>query len=562
MNARALKILAATKLLPLLLLLALPQSGWAQNQFYVKPFYYQIVGAYNQPGAYAIIYHYDDSEGANVTIPTTVSSFFYTGGYTIPVTSLGGGSYEELFDATAAATVKSVTIGNGITTIGYNTFNGCTNLTNVNIPSSVTSIGQYAFGNCTSLAKVTIGNGVTNIGQDAFYSCTSLTNVTIGSSVTSFGEQAFDSCYSLRAVYFQGNSPTPNNDFTIFALNHGDIAYVRPGTMGWGTYFDGLPIIVTNFIGSLVGGVSNTVGKVTVTRPDGTTSTLEPGDPILMGDTINTPLGGRTDIQLNDNTQFHLSEKGTFTIDSYVYKPADNSGSASYGWLQGAFQYVSGLIAKKPTANVNFETVVGAIGIRGTQFIAQQDPCSSTQTVYLIEGELAITPLNTPGVTNICDAPVTNYITPDSVTTNVLNQAMYNSISNQVFQNTGIVTFPSWLEQYFGCTNNPDAAPTADPSGDGQNNYVKFLAGMNPTNAASYFHILSAASEGNNLRVSWMCGGGRTNVLQTTTNLGGTWSDVSPDIVLAGSGDSVTNYLDVGAVTNTPARFYRVRLLP
>ena len=74
MNARALKILAATKLLPLLLLLALPQSGWAQNQFYVKPFYYQIVGAYNQPGAYAIIYHYDDSEGANVTIPTTVSS--------------------------------------------------------------------------------------------------------------------------------------------------------------------------------------------------------------------------------------------------------------------------------------------------------------------------------------------------------------------------------------------------------------------------------------------------------------------------------------------------------
>jgi hypothetical protein len=181
--------------------------------------------------------------------------------------------------------------------------------------------------------------------------------------------------------------------------------------------------------------------------------------------------------------------------------------------------------------------------------------------VYLIQGELAITPLATPGVTNICDAPVTISVTVSNVTTAPLDQATYNSISNQVFQATGVVTFGSWQEQYFGCTNNPDAAPNANPSGDGEDNYSKFLAGMNPTNRASYFHILSATPEGNNLRVSWMCGGGRTNVLQATTNLGGGWSNVSPNIVLAGSGDSTTNYLDVGAVTNTLPRFYRVRLL-
>ena len=63
------------------------------------------------------------------------------------------------------------------------------------------------------------------------------------------------------------------------------------------------------------------------------------------------------------------------------------------------------------------------------------------------------------------------------------------------------------------------------------------------------------------MRVNWTCGGGRTNVLQATTNLGGSWFDFSPIIVLADSGDSVTNYLDVGAVTNTPARFYRVLLV-
>ena len=152
-------------------------------------------------------------------------------------------------------------------------------------------------------------------------------------------------------------------------------------------------------------------------------------------------------------------------------------------------------------------------------------------------------------------------ITANSVITNVLDQATYNSISNQLFQNSGVVTFPSWLEQYFGCTNNPGAAPHADPSGDGEDNYSKFLAGMNPTNRASYFHILSAIPQNNDMFVTWLAGGGRTNVLQVTTNLGENWSNVSPNIVLSGSGDSVTNYLDVGALNGNSTRFYRVLLV-
>jgi hypothetical protein len=49
--------------------------------------------------------------------------------------------------------------------------------------------------------------------------------------------------------------------------------------------------------------------------------------------------------------------------------------------------------------------------------------------------------------------------------------------------------------------------------------------------------------------------------MQATINLGGSWFNVSPNIVLVGNGDSVTNYLDVGAVTNATTRFYRVLLV-
>jgi len=69
----------------------------------------------------------------------------------------------------------SVTIEEGITSIGNRAFYNCIGLTSVTIPDSVTSIGYYAFYNCTGLTSVTIGNSVTSIGSSAFYNCTGLT---------------------------------------------------------------------------------------------------------------------------------------------------------------------------------------------------------------------------------------------------------------------------------------------------------------------------------------------------------------------------------------------------
>jgi hypothetical protein len=41
------------------------------------------------------------------------------------------------------------------------------------------------------------------------------------------------------------------------------------------------------------------------------------------------------------------------------------------------------------------------------------------------------------------------------------------------------------------------------------------------------------------------------------------FTDVSPLIIMPmGSGDFTTNYPDPGAATNSPARYYRIRLQP
>ena len=54
------------------------------------------------------------------------------------------------------SSVKTVVIGDSVTSIGDDAFYRCTGLTSVTIPDSVTSIGEFAFYNCTSLTSVTI----------------------------------------------------------------------------------------------------------------------------------------------------------------------------------------------------------------------------------------------------------------------------------------------------------------------------------------------------------------------------------------------------------------------
>ena len=86
--------------------------------------------------------------------------------------------------------IKTVTMPNGLTSIGMAAFMGCKNLISIDLPNSVTSWGSAAFAN-SGLETVSLANGLTSIGVGTFMDCQNLISIDLPNSVTSIGSSTF-----------------------------------------------------------------------------------------------------------------------------------------------------------------------------------------------------------------------------------------------------------------------------------------------------------------------------------------------------------------------------------
>ena len=73
-------------------------------------------------------------------------------------------------------------------------------LTSVTIPDGITSIGDFAFCGCQQLTSITIGSSVQNIGYASINHCDGLTTVDLPASVNSIEYAAFENCVNLARV--------------------------------------------------------------------------------------------------------------------------------------------------------------------------------------------------------------------------------------------------------------------------------------------------------------------------------------------------------------------------
>jgi hypothetical protein len=112
-----------------------------------------------------------------------------------------------------------------------------------------------------------------------------------------------------------------------------------------------------------------------------------------------------------------------------------------------------------------------------------------------------------------------------------------------------------WLLTYFGTTN---ISASADPTGNGMTIGEDYLAGTDPTNAASVLRITSGAfgRGGTNVSLTWQSVPTRFYYIQKSVNLvSNIWEDSGLGTILPSAGSSTTSgFTD----TNAPMRFYRV----
>ena len=214
-----------SKLLALTLALMASVSSFAHD-FSVDGIYYNIIDEKNVEVTYKGSSIYEVEYRNDVVIPDNV---LYNG-VNYVVASIGKYAFSY-------SNVKSVIIGNNLTTIGEYAFYECYKLASVILGNNVTNIegmafmyckalksitlpnithiGSSAFNNCLSLDSVTLGNGLRNIADNLFYQCSSLTHITIPDSIERIGEHAFYNCKLLKTIYI----PNPVNMIGKYAFS-------------------------------------------------------------------------------------------------------------------------------------------------------------------------------------------------------------------------------------------------------------------------------------------------------------------------------------------------------
>lgn len=110
----------------------------------------------------------------------------------------------EAYTGSSDLVVPATIDGVEVLGIGVDCFYDCDGLTSVTLPEGLATIGDYAFAECDKLRGMRFPESVTSIGSCAFYNCADLEAVCIYNGVQSIGSGAFAQCGTLSYILYNG----------------------------------------------------------------------------------------------------------------------------------------------------------------------------------------------------------------------------------------------------------------------------------------------------------------------------------------------------------------------
>lgn len=114
-------------------------------------------------------------------------------------------------------------------------------------------------------------------------------------------------------------------------------------------------------------------GEVTVVR--GTTrSAAVVGAGVQASDRIVTGPKSAASVTLRDGTRLSVGPDSTMDLSTFEFNPTTEEGSVLVALLRGSLRMATGLIAKIKPEQVKVTTPTSVIGVRGTDFIVEENP--------------------------------------------------------------------------------------------------------------------------------------------------------------------------------------------
>ena len=140
--------------------------------------------------------------------------------------------------------------GNPKTTIKIpeNLFNGCEKLSSITIPDGVTTLGSYIFANCKALTELNIPEGIETVSSNLCNGCSALTSLTLPSTLTKIDSSAIKGCNGLSKIVCKAGNPPlidESNSLSTDVLTKDLIIYVPDESVAnyksetaWGKVFE------------------------------------------------------------------------------------------------------------------------------------------------------------------------------------------------------------------------------------------------------------------------------------------------------------------------------------
>ena len=172
------------------------QIDWTKPETYSK-LYKDNQGVYYTSSAMTTVVAVDSTpiadgqsrafSGTEIVLPDSVITI---SGYMEMVNGVATpkGAFEGL------TTLKTITLGNNVKTIGAQSFKDCPLIQEINLPTTTTDIGSFCFSGCEQLETINLSN-ITTIGTQAFANTLKLTKLNFGDNpkINKIGNGAFTS---------------------------------------------------------------------------------------------------------------------------------------------------------------------------------------------------------------------------------------------------------------------------------------------------------------------------------------------------------------------------------